>query len=106
MSSVWRIQMTLRASCLTVLISASLFSCTALACNTGDEGCAGNRTFKNTNPVKSCYRIFSDTHTRGFCLDPGDSSTEYIRTGDRYCMIAKDEAPPNDCQGEFMNTDS
>jgi hypothetical protein len=95
-----------RTLCFSATIVSMIASFSTLACNTANQGCEGKRTFKNTAAVRSCYRVFSDSHSHGFCLDPGESTTEDVRSGDRYCMIPKDEAPPNDCKASYVDTDS
>ena len=78
----------------------------AQACTTDQSDCNGQATFSNNTNAKSCYRLYWQSGDKSFCLMPSEMDAETVQAGDSYCVIHKDEAPPEDCDRIPISTDA
>lgn len=96
----------LLAGCFT--LGCALGSSKAVAaCNTGDAGCQGRARFVNNDGKIMCFSVFyANGGQSNFCLRHKDDDHYVdVRTGDRYCYVVGDYAPPSDCNRQAINTD-
>lgn len=76
----------------------------AAACFTNTDGCSGSWRVENTTGARVCYTIFwgGGNSTKNFCLEPGESATEQVRTGDAFCVANGSTPSPNTCVRQPM----
>ncbi len=74
--------------CATLLSSVPAL---ATPCYTFDENCSGAWQARNQTSELQCYVIFwgGGNSTKNFCLQPGETETEQVRTGDTFCREQK-----------------
>lgn len=84
-----------------------MFANTADAgCWTSSSGCSGRTTFRNRSNNVQCVSIFwANGGHRNFCLSPGNVEAVAVRSGDRYCYVNGNYAPPSNCTRYAMWAD-
>lgn len=75
-------------------------------CLTSSFGCSGRTTFRNRTNNVQCVSIFwAYGGNRNFCLNPGDVEEVAVRSGDSYCYVDGNYAPPSNCTRYVLQTD-
>lgn len=91
---------------LTSLVLALAVSSAAHAqtiCYTNAPDCAGTWTVTNTTAEQTCYVIlWASGGTKNFCLQPGESASEYVRSGDSVCFAQLYTPNANTCSRQAM----
>lgn len=90
------------------VLSAALMMSTAAhadtGCSTDSDNCEGTWETTNTTAELKCFVIFwgGGNDTKNFCLQPNESASETVRTGDTYCFAQKFTPSVNTCSRQAM----
>lgn len=73
-------------------------------CSTNSDNCAGTWKVHNTTAEPTCYVVFwaGGNDTKNFCLQPGESATEQVHSGDAYCFAQNFTPDANTCNRQYM----
>jgi hypothetical protein len=94
---------------LLVVIGTFLFSSgvASAMCSTAEPNCVGRISFGPFTDKHLCFAVFQVDGGRerrsDFCLHSGQKRDVYARTGDRFCGVLGDDAPPFNCVRSPMN---
>ena len=72
-------------------------------CWTNSPDCAGTWSVNNTTAEQTCYVIlWASGGSKNFCLQPGESASESVRSGDSYCFAQLYTPNANTCNRQAM----
>lgn len=72
-------------------------------CYTNSPDCAGTWSVNNTTAEQTCYVIlWASGGSKNFCLQPGESASEYVQSGDAYCFAQLYTPNANTCNRQAM----
>ena len=72
-------------------------------CYTNSPACEGTWSVTNTTAEQTCYVIlWASGGTKNFCLQPGESASEYVRSGDSVCFAQLYTPNANTCNRQAM----
>ncbi len=75
-------------------------------CYTGNDGCIGYKTIKNTWSEVRCFSLRNKQGgTHNFCLSPGEERRVKVVSGDYLCAVKGNVPVPTNCNMQYIYTD-